>query len=318
MVGPMRPIGVMVIGGMLKLTMRLPILLALAWICCPAFGLAQVDRPVLLSADDEPLANQDEEAILAMLRTAEEVSWEPIGHGITQAQRLDLVSREGIKIRAAFHDIHRNDRKMKRLPNDNVVAYVRDSYTSQVAAYRLGRLLKVENIPPTVLRRSKNVRGSAQLWIEKSVMEKEREEKGIKPQDRTLWNQLYADMRVFDNLINNIDRNTGNMLVDSYGYLWLIDHTRSFGRDKSLPRPETISRCSNRLYEAIRDLDESTVEAHLSDLLAKGEIKAIFQRRAKLLEKIDERIRERGRAQVMFDYGDPEVGVQIVDDGDGG
>lgn len=306
----------MVIGGMLKLTMRFSIPFALAWLCFPALSLAQAQRPALLDPADKPLAIQDEEAILVFLQTAQEVAWEPIGEGITKAQKLTLVSKDGVKSQAAFHDIHRNDQKIKRLPNDNVVGYVRDSYTSQVAAYRLGRLLKMPNIPPTVLRRSKGVNGSVQFWIENAMTEKRRQEKGIKPGDRTLWNQLYADMRVFDNLINNIDRNTGNMLVDSTGYLWLIDHTRSFGRDKSLPRPETISLCSNQLYEAIRDLDEATVETLLSDLLAKGEIKAIFRRRVKLLEKIDARIEERGRTQVMFDYGDPDLGVQIVDDGD--
>ena len=307
----------MVIGGMLKLTMRFSIPFALAWICCPALGLAQASRPAYLGPDDKPLAIQDEEAILVFLRTAQETSWAPIGEGITKAQRLTLVSGNGIETRAAFHDIHRNDQKIKRLPNDNVVGYVRDSFTSQVAAYRLGRLLKVPNIPPTVQRRSKGINGSAQLWIESAMTEKRRQEKGIKPGDRTLWNQLYADMRVFDNLINNIDRNTGNMLVDSTGYLWLIDHTRSFGRDKSLPRPETITRCSNQLYQAIQNLDEAALGELLKELLAKGEIKAIFRRRVKLLEKIGERIQERGEDKVLFDYGDPEQGIQIVEDGDG-
>ena len=283
-------------------------------VCVP--GLAQDLAPVFLGSDDEPLPFQEVDQILALLRSSNEIASEPIGHGITKAQRLTLRSADGVEVRVAFHDVARNERKVKHLPNDNVVGYLRDHYTSQVAAFRLGRLLGVDNIPPTVLRRSSGVDGSAQLWIEESMMEVDRQEQGVKPADRALWNQLYADMRVFDNLINNIDRNTGNMLVDSFGYLWLIDHTRSFGRDKSLPRPETITRCSNRLYEAIQNLDESAVEAELGELLSKGEIKAIFARRSELLKKIDERIATRGSNQVLFDYGDPEPGLRILDDGE--
>ena len=300
---------------MFKKTLGVPSVLALMCLLFPAWSLAQDEPPVFLGPDGEPLPIQDVDEILDFLRSAREVSSEVIGHGITKARRLDL-SRGGFQARAAFHHIDRNEQKVKQLPNNNRVSYVRDHYTSQVAAFRLGRVLGVPNIPPTVLRRSNGLKGSAQLWIEGAVMEKEREEKGIKPADRALWNQLYADMRVFDNLINNIDRNTGNMLVDSFGYLWLIDHTRSFGRDHSLPRPETISRCSNRLYEAIKTLDQPTVEAELGDLLSKGEIKAIFRRRAKLLEEIDRRVQNSGAQQVLFDYGDPEPGLTIVE-GDG-
>lgn len=279
-------------------------------------GFAQSEAPVFLGSNDEPLPFQEVDRILELLRSAREIASEPIGHGVTKAHRLTLRARDGVEVRAAFHDVARNERKIKHLPNDNVVGYLRDHYTSQIAAFRLGRLLELDNIPPTVMRRSNGVEGSAQLWIENSLMEKERQEKGIKPADRTLWNQLYADMRVFDNLINNIDRNTGNMLVDSFGYLWLIDHTRAFGRDRSLPRPETISRCSNRLYEAIKSLDEAAVESELGELLAKGEIKAIFARRSRLLQKLDERIEVRGANQVLFDYGDPEPGLRILQDGE--
>jgi hypothetical protein len=35
-------------------------------------------------------------------------------------------------------------------------------------------------------------------------------------------------MRVFDQLIYNTDRNTGNVLYDTGWRLWGIDHTRAF------------------------------------------------------------------------------------------
>ena len=118
-------------------------------------------------------------------------------------------------------------------------------------------------------------------------------------------------MRVFDNLINNIDRNLGNLLIDSEWKLWLIDNTRSFGRDKSLPRPELISRCSRQLWDAINELDREQVDERLSPFLNKGEIKAIFDRRDKLVKILEDQIAARGEDRVLFDIGEPDPGVVI-------
>ena len=276
---------------------------------------AQIEELFFLDPDGYPQPIQEEEDILFFLRTAKETGSKALDQGITKARRLDL-EQDGIKTRAVFHHIQRSDRKVKQLDDGRVRGYLRDSYTSQIAAYEIGRMLEILNIPPTVRRRSEGINGSAQLWIEKAMTEIERQEKGIEPPDQTLWNQLYADMRVFDNLINNIDRNQGNMLVDSQGHLWLIDHTRSFGQDKTIPYPAMITRCSNRLYEELKALDEEQVQKRMKSqkLLAPGEIKALFRRRTELLEKIDDRIRERGREVVLFDYGDLEPGIEVAEE----
>lgn len=292
-------------------------------LACLTPALAQFEHPVYLDRAGRPVPIQSDAEIIDFLTTARETASEPLSKGITQAFRLELTKGD-LTLRAVFHHVNRNEHKRKRLPNDKMVAYLRDSYLSQVAAYRLGRMLGIQNIPPTVLRRSQNKEGSAQLWIEKAKMEQERQEAGEAPPDVTLWNQLYADMRVFDNLINNIDRNTGNMLVDSHGFLWLIDHTRSFGRDKGLPRPETVTRCSRGLYQAIRDLDHAEVQLVMRPptspkrhaLLTNDEIEALFKRREKLLELLDARIAQEGERLVLFNYGDPDPGI-TVDEGDG-
>jgi len=278
-------------------------------------GVAQIEQPVFLDKDGGALPIQSYEAILFFLRTAGETGSKDLDEGITGAKRLDL-SKDGIQARAVFHDIHSVEPRIKRLENGQVRGYLRDSYTSQIAAYELGRMLEIQNIPPSVRRRSDRRNGSAQLWIEHAKTETTRQEAGIRPPDQTLWNQLYADMRVFDNLINNTDRNLGNTLVDSQGNLWLIDHTRSFGQDKTLPHPEAITRCSNRLYEAIVGLDEDRVSKRMktAKLLAPGEIDALLRRRTELLEKIDERIRLLGPEAVFFDYGDPEPGITVDED----
>ncbi|MGB5878751.1 MAG: hypothetical protein WBH85_01865, partial [Thermoanaerobaculia bacterium] len=218
----------------------------------------------------------------------------------------------GIEARAVFHDIDRNEQEVKRLKNDNVVMYLRDSFLNQAAAYEMSRMLGMKNVPPTVLRQSAGDRGSAQLWIENAMTEQMRVEQELEPPDYNLWNQYYADMRVFDNLINNIDRNQGNMLVDSSWNLWLIDHTRSFGRDKALPYPEIVVRCSRGLWKGIRaDWDDAEVEERMAPYMKSNEIEALLSRRQKLVELIEKQIAERGEKVVLFDFGDPDPAVKV-------
>jgi hypothetical protein len=266
---------------------------------------------IWLGADKEPLPFQRAEELLTFLRTAEEVSSNRLSEGITKAKRLHL-SKGGIEARAVFHHVDRNEQQLKRLANDNVVMYLRDSFLNQAAAYEMSRMLGMKNIPPTVLRHSKGKRGSAQLWIENAMTEMRRVERGLEPPDLTLWNQYYADMRVFDNLINNIDRNQGNMLVDASWNLWLIDHTRSFGRDKALPYPEIVVRCSRGLWDELhRKWDDAEVEERMAPYMNQKEIEALLSRRQKLVEIIEKRIAEQGENSVLFDFGDPDPAVKV-------
>lgn len=275
-------------------------------------GRAQIERPIFLDKEGKALPIQDDEDLVSFLKTARVTASEDLPVGITKPIRLAL-SQGDVEARAVFHSIIKSETGIRRMPSGRARGYRRDSYTSQVAAYEIGLMLQIHNIPPTAKRIFDGLDGSVQLWIENAMTEQQRQEQGIKPPNWPLWNQLYADMRVFDNLINNIDRNTGNMLIDSQGHLWLIDHTRSFGQDKTIPHPEAITRCSNRLYAALQNLDEEGVEKIMRNmkLLAPGEIKAIFRRRTELLEKIDDRIRLLGEENVLFDYGDPEPGVEV-------
>jgi len=250
---------------------------------------------ILLGPEGETLPIATYEDVAQFLASASERSVKMLSRGITGATRLSLEDG-GIEARAIFHDVNQIERKPKRLPNGRTVMYLRDSYTSQVAAYQLSRLLGMRNVPPTVVRVSGAATGSAQLWIEKAM---------------TLWNQTLADMRIFDNLINNIDRNQGNMLVDSFGNLWLIDHTRSFGQDSVLPLPEMITRCSRRMLEAIRSLDEKTLRQDLEPYLTAAEIKALWHRRERVLARIEETASKLGEDWVLFDYGDPDPGVSV-------
>ena len=109
-------------------------------------------------------------------------------------------------------------------------------------------------------------------------------------------------MWVFDNLINNIDRTQENFVFDSQWNLWYIDHTRAFGRNRQLPSPERVKRCSRRLLQALRELDEAEVRRVLRPFMGSSEITGLLHRRQLLLTLIGEKLAEQGEGRVLFSY----------------
>ena len=285
-------------------------LVGLVGVRSSALAWQSTTAPALMGSDGRELPFADQGRLLEYLRDAEVISSTILSQGITQAERL-LIQQDGTVAQVIFHDVDSFEQRTKRLSNGNTVLYVKDSYTSQVAAYEMSRLLGMDNVPPTVERKFNTSRGSAQLWIENAMTERERLEKKLEPPDQNLWNQRYSDMRVFDNLINNIDRNQGNLLIDPFWNLWLIDHTRSFGPDRTLPRPELIGRCSRKLWNRLRELDEVDTHTRLSPYLRRSEVKAIFFRRRKLIELIEKKIAAQGEKWVFFELGAPDPGLQM-------
>lgn len=151
-----------------------------------------------------------------------------------------------------------------------------------------------------------------QLWIEGLTSYESWLQQGNSgtPPSFSLERQV-KDMRVFDLLIRNTDRNQGNIVWDENNNLWLIDHTRSLARDSNLRAPESFKGCSRRMLEAVRNLDEGAVEARLKPYLGTFEIKALSKRREKLLKLIETEIKKKGEDEVLFNYGDPPKGMVI-------
>jgi hypothetical protein len=179
--------------------------------------------------------------------------------------------------------------------------HFRDSYESELAAYKISEILDLNNVPPTVYREVQGRSGSVQIWMEKAMKEMDLARKGERPPDIGSWNRQKRDMYVFDNLINNMDRNQSNIVIDKDWNLWLIDHTRSFAMDGTLPAPDKISQCSRSLWDAIIHLDEGLVRESLAPLLRGAEVDAFFERRKKIIEILENRVSVVGESQVFYD-----------------
>jgi hypothetical protein len=108
-----------------------------------------------------------------------------------------------------------------------------EAHNSEIAAYEMDRLLGLDMVPVTVERRVQGDRASVQLWVEGCRLVKEVDQSACPTPVE--WAKQVCRQRVFDNLVANIDRNAGNMLVDDAWNLVLIDHSRAFASGTGCP-----------------------------------------------------------------------------------
>jgi hypothetical protein len=153
---------------------------------------------------------------------------------------------------------------------------------SEIVAYELDKLLKMDMAPPAVERQLQGNMGSAQLWVEDVV-------DGTDPaspdaESRAHWEGQLVRMAMFDNLIGNRERNKRNMLRDGVWNLILIDHSRAFGSGSELFHK--LNRIDEDLWARIEALTRSQLDAALQSWLGESEIKAILDRREAMRAEI--------------------------------
>ena len=210
------------------------------------------------------------------------------------------MEKDGIAAHAACRTIAVEDRK--RQMKDREVWFFRDHYIHEPAAYALSELLGLGMVPPAVERRVNGKPASVQIWVENSLVEIERDEREVQPPDsRRHLLQLYQ-MHTFDNLINNLDRNQGNILFDPDWRVWLIDHSRAFVRDRKLPSPQRVRRVERGVWERLRSVSDEELEAAIEPYLGGPERAALLERRRLLVELIEEKIGQLGEDGILFSW----------------
>ena len=174
-----------------------------------------------------------------------------------------------------------------------------ESYKSEIAAYLLDRMLGLGMVPVTVERRVGSDLASVQLWVEGCRLLKGADQKTCtKP---TEWARQVCRQRVFDNLVANIDRNAGNILIDEDWNMVLIDHSRAFAANK-MPFEKEMTRVDKELFEKLKTLDEATLMAELKPwVLSKGSVEALLKRRDRIVAHFEKLAREKGE-DVVFPF----------------
>lgn len=258
-------------------------------------------RYVWKDVDGNPLPFQDDAEIMEFMRHADIESVDDIELGVTNPQRV-VLEKDGVKMRAALRDF---DETYTRQRFDGVFyPRLRDSYTFDIAAYELSRLLRLDNIPPVTLRHLGASQVSLQVWLEGGLMESDRVADNLPPPSALAFRIQTQDMRVFDSVIGNVDRNSGNILYDESGKIWLIDHSRAFLRNDETRYLDRVSGCSRQLYERLWEITREELQPALESTLSDSEIDWVLQRRDKVLAHIDRLIAEMGEGAVLFEKGE--------------
>jgi hypothetical protein len=136
-----------------------------------------------------------------------------------------------------------------------------------------------------VERRIGDETGAAILWVTgmRSV-----KQLGGKFPSGPEWGKPIRQMLMFDNLIRNIDRNAGNVLIGRPGDLILIDHSRAFTTDKKLQNK--VERVDAELWERMQTLTRENLARALGPWLDDDAIAAIIERRDAMAATIDKLI----------------------------
>lgn len=220
----------------------------------------------------------------AHLKTAEIVSMEDIGTGVTRPRRARLKPAE------PFDSL-----VWKMIPPGRRSGFW-ESYKSEIAAYELDKLLQMNVVPPAVERTINGERGAAIEWIPvlKSV-----KESGGKVPAGPVWGRASRRMLTFDNLIGNHDRNAGNILIGPPGELILIDHSRAFITDTDLPNE--IERVDGDLWRRIQALTREDLVRTLGSWMDARAIDAMLERRMRMSRAIEKLAAKKSRALVVID-----------------
>lgn len=251
--------------------------------------------------DGNPLPFQSHGEIVDFLQHADIEEVESIELGVTNPRQV-ILERDGVRMHAALRDYEETFEGQRF--DGEFFSRLRDSYIFDLPAYEMSLLLGLDNIPPVTLRRIGGDQVSLQAWVEGGLMETDRIADDLEPPSLVDFRRQTQDMRVFDTLIGNVDRNTGNVLYDQDWKFWLIDHSRSFGRNDDTRYLEDVNGVSRWLYVRIKALTVEELEPRLSPPLTDSEVEWILARRDKLVAHIEALIAEKGEGAVLFERGE--------------
>ena len=180
----------------------------------------------------------------------------------------------------------------------------KDTYRYNIAGYRLALLVGLDTVPMSVERRYKGKSAAVTWWIDDVMFDESGRMKlgdaaMMGPDPQRTQRQIHI-MRVWDELIQNRDRNRGNVLWTKDWTLWLIDHTRAFRSNTSLLKPEELIRIERTLFDKLKQLTEQSMTQAMKGALTRPEIRSVLRRRDALVQHFEKLIAGRGEGTVFF------------------
>ena len=239
------------------------------------------------------------EQMAQFLLTAKVIGHKGISKGVTSPARLTL-SDGTLTHDAAFSRVNEH-KPIMQFPGGRTELDFVDSYKYTLAANEIAELLGIEDMfPVTVEREWDHDMGALSWWLDVKMDEGERLKQQLSAPDAEDWAKQQYTMRVFTQLVDDTDRNVGNILIDKDWKIYLIDFTRAFRRPHELRAPQLLQRCDKNLLQHLRDLKVEDVKARISKWVPPREIESMMARRDALVALYDKLIAERGEARVLF------------------
>ena len=151
-------------------------------------------------------------------------------------------------------------------------------YRREVAAYELSKVLGWPRIPPTVVRqKGPHGIGALQLFIDADRRHFLDEQSTRRP--------AWAQVALFDVIVNNADRKSGHCLFDANDEVWVIDHGLTFNVDHKLrtviwdfsgePLPPELCDDVDR---ALAGVEKGRLGVTLGGLLSPAEVRMLKRR----------------------------------------
>jgi hypothetical protein len=269
-----------------------PTFVVVALLAGPAPAASQVDLKA------SPAAALTDEEMEQFLLTAKVLKTKSVSKGVTKARQVSM-SDGRLTHDAQIQDVNIEKAIFEVSPKHTEINF-KDLFRYNIAAYRLSRLLGLNNVPVSVERTVEGKPAAVTWWLDDVAMEEgDRVKKKIEGNGLRRRN-YWAVMVVFDELIQNRDRNAGNILWSSDWKLWMIDHTRAFRLGKELRQPKALTMSDSALLERLRGLTRPALAASVGRNLTAAEIDALLARRDLIVKLFDERVRTLGQAAVLF------------------
>lgn len=243
-----------------------------------AFAVAVV---AAAPAAQAPAPTLDEKAIEQFLVQAKVVRTRAAGKGITGSLRATL--SDG----TLTHDAHLqfiDESKREFQGPKGIERDFRDSWTYNVAAYRIARLMGLDLVPVSVERVWNGQRGAFTWWLDDVMMDEEKRVKDkVQPPRPGCWLEQMHIVRMFDALIENTDRNLGNIVYTKGWRTWAIDHTRAFRRSAVPPNLTNLTRIDRSALAGLKSLEFESLKREIGRYLTDAEIRLLLSRRDALV-----------------------------------
>ncbi|MEO6222775.1 MAG: hypothetical protein ABIP90_05960 [Vicinamibacterales bacterium] len=269
------------------------------WASIMAQQAAPSAAPPAQAAVLETAAQYQGAAAEEFLMKAKVVRVRAIGTGVTLPDKVTL-ELGGVERFAAFKTIDEKRVGITQLSSGPAEVNFQDSWQTEIPAYIVDKIIGLGMVPATIERRVNNKVGSLQWWVVSMMPEAERAKQKLNAPDTEAWDREVLKLRLFDQLIYNVDRHANNILITQDFHLRLIDHSRSFRAQKALRNPEQLTRFSKALLEGLQRLNYEDLRKQTSRYLVDAQIKTLIQRRDAIVELARKLVAEKGEAAIIY------------------